>query len=66
MTVDIIYRYPIPRNRSSYTLKLEKTVVIIYISQNFKLLHRLVGSLVNPLMGVLLSRHGEIASQNLR
>lgn len=53
MTVYIIYLYPIPRNRSSYTLKLEKSV-IIYTCQNFKLLHRQVGSLVNPHYGGLV------------
>ena len=62
MTVYIIYLYPIPRDRSSYTLKLEKSVIIIYTCQNFKLLHRAVGSLVNPHYGGLVITSWRICS----
>ena len=54
MTVYIIYLYPIPRDLSSYTLKLVKSAIIIYTSQNFKPLHRAGGSLVNPHYGCLV------------
>ena len=47
MTVYIIYLYPIPWDRSRYTLKLEKSVIITFPSQNIKPLRRPVGSPIN-------------------
>ena len=44
----VSYLYPIPRARSSYTLKPVKSVIIIYTSQNNIPLHHAVGSPMNP------------------
>ena len=51
-----IYLSSIPLVRSSYSLKPEKSMIItVYTSQRIKPLHRVVGSLINPHCGGLVT-----------